>query len=489
MAKQTIGEFLATLRKANGYTQQEVADRLGISNRTLSGWECNNVLPDILLLPALAELYGVTVDEILAGERKEKTEVELTDKSEKRILKSKIARFSMQSWILLGIIIAGIALTATCAFIEVTKLSWVGFPWWRVLLVLGPIAVVICLSILLAFWKGAELTVDDTSSDYELYCIILRKKLTNIFYALAITSVFATIALVVALLVVVANSSAFDVDTFIVEAIALCISFGVCAAVFTVVAWLIFKHALTKFGGEAACKSIRKDRNYFWTVGFWGSIPLVLAIILAIVLGCVQITDETVVYENKSVDEFVEYMESIATPSGYRHLPLSDIAKTAKYGEEFDLGDGYFAVYHRYSFTVYNEMLDWHVDGDIGIDNVTFSIEVPRIYTYDSDDSFSFFNARYYWLHSGETGNPFHFWFTGSDVATIPNSPTRVGDRFIKYDYYSATRVGDALAYVHKIVYDYSPIGYAVAFPVIAVDLIVCAGLCVWKRNKFAVKL
>ena len=41
MAKQTIGEFLATLRKANGYTQQEIADRLGISNRTLSGWECD----------------------------------------------------------------------------------------------------------------------------------------------------------------------------------------------------------------------------------------------------------------------------------------------------------------------------------------------------------------------------------------------------------------------------------------------------------------
>ena len=96
MAKQTIGEFLATLRKANGYTQQEVADRLGISNRTLSGWECNNVLPDILLLPALSELYGVTVDEILAGERSERNEVELTAKSEKRILKSKIAKFSTQ---------------------------------------------------------------------------------------------------------------------------------------------------------------------------------------------------------------------------------------------------------------------------------------------------------------------------------------------------------------------------------------------------------
>ena len=67
--KQPIGEFLATLRRANGFTQQEVADRLGISNRTLSAWERGTAMPDILLLPALADLYGVTTDEILRGER------------------------------------------------------------------------------------------------------------------------------------------------------------------------------------------------------------------------------------------------------------------------------------------------------------------------------------------------------------------------------------------------------------------------------------
>ena len=44
--KQSLGEFLATLRRANGYTQQEVADKLGVSNRTLSAWARGASMPD-----------------------------------------------------------------------------------------------------------------------------------------------------------------------------------------------------------------------------------------------------------------------------------------------------------------------------------------------------------------------------------------------------------------------------------------------------------
>ena len=63
-----IGDFLSALRKAQGYTQQEVAEKLNLSNKTISKWENGGGLPDITVLPALAELYGVTADDILAGE-------------------------------------------------------------------------------------------------------------------------------------------------------------------------------------------------------------------------------------------------------------------------------------------------------------------------------------------------------------------------------------------------------------------------------------
>lgn len=63
------GSFLATLRKSKGYTQQDVADMLNISNKTVSRWEKGVGYPEITMLPVIAEIYGVTTDELLAGER------------------------------------------------------------------------------------------------------------------------------------------------------------------------------------------------------------------------------------------------------------------------------------------------------------------------------------------------------------------------------------------------------------------------------------
>ena len=68
MDTMKTGSYLAALRKNAGMTQQEAADRLGVSNKTVSKWESGGGFPDIAILPALAELYGVTADDILAGE-------------------------------------------------------------------------------------------------------------------------------------------------------------------------------------------------------------------------------------------------------------------------------------------------------------------------------------------------------------------------------------------------------------------------------------
>ncbi len=86
MEKKTMGAFLAALRKTHGYTQQEIADKLNISNKTVSKWERDEGCPEIMMLPAIAELYGVTVDEILRGERilKEEAPEINEEKTEKR---------------------------------------------------------------------------------------------------------------------------------------------------------------------------------------------------------------------------------------------------------------------------------------------------------------------------------------------------------------------------------------------------------------------
>ncbi len=70
MTNNTIGSFIATLRKANGMTQRDLAERLNVSDKTVSRWERDEGAPDLSLIPVIAELFGVSCDELLRGERK-----------------------------------------------------------------------------------------------------------------------------------------------------------------------------------------------------------------------------------------------------------------------------------------------------------------------------------------------------------------------------------------------------------------------------------
>ena len=65
-----IGAFLKTLRKEKNLTQEQAAEQLGVSNRTVSRWETGTNMPDISLLVEIAELYGVSIPELIDGERK-----------------------------------------------------------------------------------------------------------------------------------------------------------------------------------------------------------------------------------------------------------------------------------------------------------------------------------------------------------------------------------------------------------------------------------
>ncbi|MBD5101678.1 MAG: helix-turn-helix transcriptional regulator [Subdoligranulum sp.] len=72
MDQQKIGRFLKTLRKEKGLTQEALAERLGVTSRSVSRWETGSNLPDLSLLIEIADLYGVELREILDGERIQK---------------------------------------------------------------------------------------------------------------------------------------------------------------------------------------------------------------------------------------------------------------------------------------------------------------------------------------------------------------------------------------------------------------------------------
>ncbi len=71
MDQKKTGNFLRELRKATGLTQEQAAEKLGVSGRTISRWETGAYMPDISMLVDIAEMYGVDVREIIDGERKE----------------------------------------------------------------------------------------------------------------------------------------------------------------------------------------------------------------------------------------------------------------------------------------------------------------------------------------------------------------------------------------------------------------------------------
>lgn len=63
------GAFLKTLRKEKGYTQAQIAEKMNVTNRTVSRWETGTNLPDIDIIIALSEIYDVSIDEVLDGRR------------------------------------------------------------------------------------------------------------------------------------------------------------------------------------------------------------------------------------------------------------------------------------------------------------------------------------------------------------------------------------------------------------------------------------
>lgn len=124
MEKKTMGAFLAALRKANGMTQKDLADRLNVSDKTVSRWECDDGAPDLSLIPVIAEIFHVTCDELLRGERKSPEErgtsaegTDMTPKGEKqrrRLLKVTLSRIRMQTLIAAGISVAGLIAALIC---------------------------------------------------------------------------------------------------------------------------------------------------------------------------------------------------------------------------------------------------------------------------------------------------------------------------------------------------------------------------------------
>lgn len=111
-----IGQFIAEERKAKKLTQTKLAQMLYISEKTVSKWENGNGIPDTNLLPKLCEIFGISLNELLNGERL--TSENYINKAEEKLLELQKEKQSSDKRLLISeIVLASLSLIAFFAIL------------------------------------------------------------------------------------------------------------------------------------------------------------------------------------------------------------------------------------------------------------------------------------------------------------------------------------------------------------------------------------
>lgn len=127
MNQEKIGKFILELRKEKDMTQQTLADKLGVSDKTISKWENGRGMPDLSLMKPLCNVLGITINELLSGERLDKKDYQ--EKLEENILNtinytgSKLKRTNKIFKIVIGTTVIIIGLFATMFCVDVRRMN------------------------------------------------------------------------------------------------------------------------------------------------------------------------------------------------------------------------------------------------------------------------------------------------------------------------------------------------------------------------------
>ena len=184
MEKKTTGQFLSILRKAKGMTQRELAELLNVSDKAVSRWERDESMPDILLLPVLADIFDVTCDELLRGEKISKEHYnETPEKKRNRVevlVKKSKSQFQAFSMISIGAVFLGFLIAVILNFYF--KKATIGF----FCALIGIIAGLMTQLAFYFYFKGNVDTEDIESPVLVTYKKYIRNHTLHISYFLFI---------------------------------------------------------------------------------------------------------------------------------------------------------------------------------------------------------------------------------------------------------------------------------------------------------------
>ena len=114
MNQQATGTFIAQKRKEKNLTQEQLAEKLGVSNKTISKWETGKCMPDYSVVKNLCEELGITIAELMDGEAAQVRSVRTYDDEQIMDLLKRTQELEKQKNLLYGVIliVMGIALQA-----------------------------------------------------------------------------------------------------------------------------------------------------------------------------------------------------------------------------------------------------------------------------------------------------------------------------------------------------------------------------------------
>ena len=151
-----IGNFIAQCRKAQNLTQRQLAEQLGISDKTVSKWECGKGLPEVSLMLPLCTALGITVNDLLSGERI--AQADYQKKAEENMMELVRENAENKKRLALSLICVAVTVIAVCALIALAALLALPTP--------ARIALVALALITAAAGVGAAAVLDAKAGDY-----------------------------------------------------------------------------------------------------------------------------------------------------------------------------------------------------------------------------------------------------------------------------------------------------------------------------------
>ena len=105
MNQTTIGSYIAQKRRAKNLTQEQLAEKLGVSNKTISKWENGKCMPDYSIIQRLCDALGVTLPELMDGEDAADSSVRVYDDAQILDLLRRTQELERQKGVLYGLVL------------------------------------------------------------------------------------------------------------------------------------------------------------------------------------------------------------------------------------------------------------------------------------------------------------------------------------------------------------------------------------------------